>query len=184
MGGRQKGKKLHSEGFEKPFNFTFSLRTVRSAVNEGDAEGGGGVSERVRAKRGAIVEINLSGQSPFAQGLDQTVGQAFEIFLEIELPMGNEAGVVIQEGKEKTLSHLPVDDYRRSVHTVGLPEVVGQFGLIPSEIRFEPLRFIEPPSLKKPIEALDGGAKVGRKKLPFPCHSENHGEGGSLEFCL
>jgi len=153
-------------------------------VNEGDAEGGSGVSELVRAEGRAIVQIDLSGQSPFVQGLDQTVGQAFEIFLEIELPVGNEAGVIIQEGKEKTLSHLPVDDYRRPVHTVGLPEVVGQFGLIPSEIRFEPLRFIEPPSLKEPIEALDGGAKVGRQKLPVPCHSENHREGGSFEFCL
>ena len=175
---------MHSKGFEEAFDFTFSLRAIRGAVNEGDAEGGGGVSELMGAEGGAIVEINLSGQSPFAQGLDQTVGQAFEIFLEIELPMGNEAGVVIQEGKEKTLSHLPVDDYRRPVHTVGLPEVIGQFGLIPSEIRFEPLRFIEPPSLKEPIEALDGGAKVGRQKLSFPGHPKNHGEGGSLEFCL
>jgi len=36
-GGRKKGKKLHSQGFEIPFNFTFSFRTVRGTVDEGDS---------------------------------------------------------------------------------------------------------------------------------------------------
>jgi len=98
--------------------------------------------------------------------------------------MGNEAGMVIQEGKEKTLSHLPVDDHRRPMHAVGLPDVIGEFGFIPSEIRFEPLGFIETPPLKEPIEALDGGAKLGRQKLSFSGNPENHGQGSSLEFCL
>ena len=153
-------------------------------MNEGDPEGGGGVSELMRTKGGPIVEINLSGQPPFAQSLDQAVGQVFEVLLEIELPMGNEAGVVIQEGKEKTLSYLPVDDHRRPMHAVGLPDVIGEFRFIPSEIRFETLRFIEPPPLEEPIEALDGGAKVGRQKLSFPGHPENHGQGSSFEFSL
>src|SRR4030067_2061704 len=94
--------------------------------------------------------------------------QIFEVFLKIELPMGNETGVVVEEGKEKTLSHLPIDDHRRPVHTVRLPKIIGQLGFIPSEIRFETLRLVEPPSLKEPIEALDGGTKVGRQKLSFP----------------
>jgi len=98
--------------------------------------------------------------------------------------MGNEAGMVIQEGKEETLSHLSVNDHRRSMHTVGLPDVIGEFRFIPSEVRFEPLRFMETPPLKEPIEALDGGVKVGRKELPFPGHPENHGQGSSLKFCL
>jgi len=65
-GRRKKGKKLHSEGFEKAFNLPFPLGTIRGAMNERDTEGGGGVSELVRTERRAIVEINLSGQSPFA----------------------------------------------------------------------------------------------------------------------
>ena len=111
-------------------------------MNEGDPEGGGGVSQLMRAKGGAIVEIDLSGQSPFAQSLDQAVDEVLEVFLKIELPMGNEAGVVVQEGKEKTLTHLPVNDHRRPVHTVGLPEIIGQFGFIPSEIRLEALGLV------------------------------------------
>ncbi len=153
-------------------------------MNERDPERGGGVSELVRAEGGAIVEIDLSGQSPFAQSLDQAVGQVLEVFLKVELSMGNETRVVIQEGKEKTLAYLPVNDHRRSVHTVGLPEIIGQFGFIPSEIRLEPLRFVQPPPLKEPIEALDGSMKVGREKLSLPGHPENHGQGSSLEFCL
>ena len=34
-------------------------------MNERDAEGGGGVSELVRAKGRSIVEVNFSGESPF-----------------------------------------------------------------------------------------------------------------------
>jgi hypothetical protein len=64
-------------------------------VNEGDPEGGGGVSQLVGAEGGAIVEIDLSRESPFAQSLNQAVGQVFEVFLKIELSMGDEAGVVI-----------------------------------------------------------------------------------------
>ena len=98
--------------------------------------------------------------------------------------MGNETGVIIQEGKEKTLAHLPVHDHRRSMHTVRLPEIIGQFRFIPSKIWFNTLGFIEPPSLEEPIEALDGGVKVGRKKLSLPGHPKNHRQGSSLEFRL
>jgi len=70
------------------------------------------------------------------------------------------------------------------MHTVGLPEIIGQFGFIPSKIRFEPLRLVKTSSLKKPIDALNGGAKVERQKLSFLGHPENHGQGGSFEFCL
>ena len=126
-------------------------------------------------KGGPIVEINLSGHPPFAQSLDQAVGDVFKILLEIELPMRDEAGMVIQESKEKTLSYLSVDDHRRAMHAVGLPEVVGQFRFIPSEIGFEPLGFIEPQPLEEPIETLERGVKVGRQKLPFPGYPENHG---------
>jgi hypothetical protein len=70
------------------------------------------------------------------------------------------------------------------MHTVGLPEIVGQFGFIPPEVRFEPLRLVQTSPLKEPIEALDGGVKVVRQNLSFPGYPENHGQGGSLEFCL
>jgi len=98
--------------------------------------------------------------------------------------MGNEAGMVIQEGKEKTLSHLPVDDHRRAMHAVGLPDVIGEFRFIPPEIRFETLGFIETPPLEESIEARDGGMKVGRQKLSLPGHADNHGQGSALEFAL
>jgi hypothetical protein len=65
-------------------------------VNEGDPEGGGGVSQLMGTKGGPIVEIDLSGQSPFAQSLDETVDQVFEVFLKIELSMGDEAGMIVQ----------------------------------------------------------------------------------------
>ena len=63
---REKGKKLHSEGFEKAFNLAFPLGAIRGTVNEGDPKRGGGVSELMGAEGGTVVEINLSGQSPFA----------------------------------------------------------------------------------------------------------------------
>jgi hypothetical protein len=100
------------------------------------------VGKLVGAEGRAIVEIDLSGKSPFAESLDQAIDEVFEVFLEIELPMGNEPGVVVQEGKEKTLLHLPVNDHRRSMHTVGLPQIVGQFGFKSPEIRFEVLGFV------------------------------------------
>jgi hypothetical protein len=98
--------------------------------------------------------------------------------------MGNESGVVIQEGKEKTFAHFPVHDHRRPMHTVGLPEVVGQFGFISAQIGFKSLGLVEPSPLEEPIEALNRGMKVGREKLSFPCHPENHGQGSPLKFGL
>ena len=62
--------------------------------------------------------------------------------------------------------------------------IIGEFRFIPSEIRFKSLRFVQSSPLEEPIEALDGGVKVGRQKLSFPCHPENHGQGSSFEFCL
>ena len=141
-GGRKKGKKLHSDGFEETLNYPFSLRPVGGTVNEGDPEGGCGASQLMRAKRRPKIAINLSGESPFAQGLDQTIGQVFEVFLQIELSMSNVTGVVIQEGEEKTLTHLPLDDHWRPMHTIGLPEIIGKFGSTPPEIRFVVLRFV------------------------------------------
>ena len=98
----------------------------------------------VRAIRGPIVDVNFSREPSFAQSLDETIGQVFEVLLEVELPMGNKTGMIVQEGKEKTLSDLPIDDHRWPMHTVRLPKIIGQFGFIPSEIRFEPLRFVQP----------------------------------------
>ena len=98
--------------------------------------------------------------------------------------MEKEAGMVVQEGKEKTLPYLAVHDHRRTVHTVGLPEIIGQFGLIPSEIGFDPLRLVEASSLEEPIETLDRGVKVRSQKLTFPCHPHNHRQGSSLELRL
>jgi len=49
-----------------PLDFTLSFGTVRGAVDEGDTQRGGGVGELMRTERGAIVEIDLCGQSPFA----------------------------------------------------------------------------------------------------------------------
>ena len=142
------------------------------------------MSQLMGAKRGPIIAVNFSGLSSFAQGLDQAVGEVFKIFLEIELPMRDEAGVVIQESKEKTLSYLSVDDHRRAMHAVGLPDVIGEFRFIPPEIRFETLGFIETPPLEESIEARDGGMKVGRQKLSLPGHTDNHGKGSGLEFAL
>jgi hypothetical protein len=153
-------------------------------VNEGDPEGGGGVSQLVRTEGRAIVEINLSGHPPFAQSLDQAVGEVFKILLQIELPMGDEAGVVIQEGKEKTLAHLPVNDHRRPMHAVGLPDVIGEFRFIPSEIRFKSLWLVQSSPLEEPIQTLDGSMKVRSQKLSFSGHPEDHGQGGSFEFGL
>jgi hypothetical protein len=98
--------------------------------------------------------------------------------------MGNQAGVIIQEGKEKTLTYLPVHNHRRSVHAVGLPDIIGEFRFIPSQIRLEFLGFVQTPSLEEPVKTLNRGAKVGREKLSFPGHPENHGQGCSLEFGL
>ena len=60
-GGRKKGKKLHSDIFEESLDFSFTLGPVGRAVNEGDPEGSGGMSQLVRAVGRPIVEINFSG---------------------------------------------------------------------------------------------------------------------------
>ena len=131
-------------------------------MNERDAQGGGSVGELVGAEGRAIIEINLSGKSPFVESLDQAIGEVFEVFLEIELPMGKETRMIIEEGKEKTLSDLPVHDHGRAMHAVGLPEVIGQVGFISSKIRFPFLRLVEPSPLEEPVKTLDGGVEVGR----------------------
>jgi len=70
------------------------------------------------------------------------------------------------------------------MHTVGLPEIIGKLSLIPAQIGFDSLWLIKSSPLEEPIEALDGGAKAGWQKLPFPGHPEDHWKGSSLEFRL
>jgi len=140
------------------------------------------VAELMEAKGGAIVEIDLSGESSFAQSLHKTVGEVFEVLLKIELLMGNQTGITVKKSKEKALSDLPFNHDDRTVHAVRLPEIIGEFGFIASETRFDSLGFVEVMPLKEPIEALDGGAKVRRQKLSFPSHPEDHGQRGLFEF--
>jgi hypothetical protein len=126
------------------------------------------MGELVGAEGRAIVEVDLSGKPSFAQGLHEAVGEVFEVLLKIEFSMGNQTGVVIQESEEKALSDLPLHDDRGAVHAVGLPEVIGKLGFIASEILLGPLRLVEAPPLKQPVEALNRGMKVGKQKFSFP----------------
>jgi hypothetical protein len=90
-------------------------------MGEGDAQGGGDLGQVLGAEGRAVVHVELAGKSPFQEGLSESIQVVVQPFGEIKLGMGNEAAVVIQEGKEEGLSLPPPFQDRRAVHGIGLP---------------------------------------------------------------
>jgi len=87
------------------------------------------VCEVFAAKRRSIVHVKLprqaSPQKPFLKSIQ--VGS--ERFGQIELAMGNQAGVIVEKGYQVALPHLLSNLYPGAVHHVALPNLVGQFSL-------------------------------------------------------
>jgi hypothetical protein len=94
-----------------------------------------------------------------------------EVLPEVELGMGDEAGMVVDEGKEEGLSVFSLRYDRGAVEAVGLPQVVGELRLEAPPVRFENLIF-KPVSFEQTVDAVTGCAKIHGEELSLLRHAQ------------
>jgi len=121
---RQFDQELPPDRPKIPLNLTFSLRPVWPGVGEANLERGTSNLEPVRTKRGAIIHIQFPRHPSLTKCNPEAVQITLDVFLQVELTMGNQPAVVVNEGKEIALSALSFMNNLRPMHTVGLPKVV------------------------------------------------------------
>jgi len=125
-------------------------------MQQGDAEAGTGVLEAVGSEHGAVVHVELSGEAPSLQGVEQAVAEGVGILAQVELGVGDEAGVVVDEGEEIALSEPADVDYAGAVEAIGLPQVVGELGFEASAILGRCALSVEAVALEDAVDALNG----------------------------
>ena len=115
--------------------------------------------EQLGAKGGAVVDIELSRQSPLRKRLFHGIEIGGKPLREIKLGVRDEPRHIVDEGKEIGLSHLPFMRYPRPMEGIGLPHVVREF-------RFEPPPVDRRRLLGKTVELEEPAHR--RKSLPAP----------------
>ena len=151
---RKGREQLGPDGEEKSLNLAATLGHVRSGVKERDTEASAGIGESIRAKSGAIVQVELTREPAFLERRDEAIAVALEVLRKIEPGVGDEPGMVVDHSEEVGLPEFPVDDDERAVHAVGLPEIVDEFGLEAAAIFGEAGVLFEAVALEEPIEAV------------------------------
>lgn len=164
--GRQE---LLPDGEEEALDLAAPFRDVGPRMEEGDAEPAAGVGERVGPEGRAVVDIEPAGETALLEGRDEAVAEAVEALGEIELGVGDEPGVVVEDGEEIGLPELAFVDDLGTVHAVRLPQVVGQLGLETAAVFRKPRVLLEAVPLEEPVEAvLRGSLSRSVEDLPAP----------------
>ena len=89
----------------------------------------------------ALVDVDGQGAAVAQDGALEAVLEAWELLIPVELGVGDETGVVVEEGEEEGLALLVgVGRVRelRSVHGVALPQVA-EVGALEAAVRLGPL---------------------------------------------
>ena len=135
-------------------------------MQEGHPQSRAGVLQLVGAKGAAVVHIEPAGQPAFLQCLQQTVAKALKILGEVELGVGDQAGVIIDDGEQVALSQLALMDDTGTVHAIGLPQVVDQLCLEASAVCGQAHVLVQAMTLEQPIQAVLGGGTIGGDDVP------------------
>jgi len=98
------GQEVRAHKAKEALDLALGLWGVGSRQNALDAEGGAGGVELVGAVDAALVGVDghraaVAGDGPF-----ETVLQAGELLVPVELGVGYQPGVIVEEGEEKGLS--------------------------------------------------------------------------------
>src|SRR3990172_152333 len=166
-------EKLHAQGAEEPFYFSPALGLVGGGVNQGDAQRRSGVSQQIGSEGRAVVHVEFPRQTSFRKGDSQCGGVVFHPFMAKELGVTDQPAHVIDEGEEIGFSLFPLYKYPRAVHTVGLPDVVGQFRFESSAIHRGDFPFHQTPLFE---QTIDGGGMhfdARMEYLPEVCLPQN-----------
>ena len=75
---------------------------------------------------GTIIDVEFYRESPFSQGSGDGIEKWHQCLRVIELPMGNNPGMIIDEGDQVALAQLAIVKQMRAVHDIRLPHIIGQ----------------------------------------------------------
>ena len=168
------------DGEEKALDLAATLGDVGARVKECDAEAPAGIGECIRAKSGAVVNVELTGEPALLERRDETVAIALEVLREVEPGIGDESRMVINDGEKIGLPEFSVDDDERSMHAIGLPEIVDEFGLEAAAVFGEAGVLCQIVALEEPVETIFRGALVrGRKYLVLTGELNENGQADS-----
>ena len=127
-------QKLHSYRPEEPLDLSLPLRLIGLGMNQGDAQCRRGMTQQVRSEGGSVVHVQLPGKTPFRQGNPQGGNISFHPFVQIKPGMRDQTAHIVDKGKQVGFAGFAFHQDLRAVHTVGLPDVVGQLRLEPPAV--------------------------------------------------
>jgi hypothetical protein len=151
---RKGREQLGPDGEEKSLNLAATLGDIGARVKECDTQASTGIGESIRAKSGAVVQVELAREPALFERRDEAIAVALEVLRKIEPGIGDEPGMVVDHSEKVGLAEFPVDDDERAVHAVGLPEIVDEFGLEAAAIFGEAGVLFKAVALEEPIEAV------------------------------
>src|SRR5579872_6303060 len=139
------GKKLTADGPEEALDLAFAGGSKRCRVDGADTQRGAGGGELGRDVDLPVVDIQPRGDAAAEDGELENPFQARESFLEEELAVGNQAGVVVDEAEKCRSPKLPgslgIGEVGTDEH-VSPPQIVGPLPLEATEGFAGPLEFL------------------------------------------
>ena len=135
------GKKVGLDELEEALDFAPALGVVGRAQDALDAQGGADGVELLGGVDLALVDVDGQGAAVAEHGPFEAILQAGELLVPVELGVGDQAGVVVEEGEEEDLALL-VGVGRvgqlGAVHGVALPQVA-KVGALEAAVGLGPL---------------------------------------------
>jgi hypothetical protein len=126
-GGEGKfGKKVGLDELEEALDLAAALGVVGSAEDALDAQGSADGVQVLGGVDFGLVDVDGQGAAVAEDGALEAVLQAGELLVPVELGVGDEAGVIIEEGEEKNLALvLGIGRIGKvgAVHGIALPQV-------------------------------------------------------------
>ena len=135
-GAGQLGQEVGADKAEEALDLALGLGGVGPGEDALDAEGGAGGVELVGAVDAALVGVDGQRAAVARDGPFEAVLQARELLVPVELGVGHQPGVVVEEGKEEGLAlRLGVGRVGQlgAVEGVGLPQVAEMLALEAAE---------------------------------------------------
>src|SRR5271157_4361652 len=102
----------------------------------------------------AIVDVELMRKSTLAESFIQSVGEAIDVFPEIEFSVRDQTRVVVYKDKPEGLPLPALNNDCGTVKAIGLPYVIRQFSLKAPHILRCHWRRLETMPLENPVNTL------------------------------
>jgi hypothetical protein len=96
-------------------------------VNQCNCQRSGRELQLAGAEGRSIVDVELSWQSPLPKRLGEAVHEGGQPLGRIKPSVGNQPGMVVDEGDQIAFTLFPAAEKNRAVHDIGLPQIVGRF---------------------------------------------------------